>query len=158
MGRRPALDELVEVPAGRYEVGEPGEERACDLASLLIGPQLTDQAKRKILGGNLARLHGIDASEIIAIGDDLNDVPMIQNAGLGVAMGNARPEVKAIAKRVIGSNQDEGLAEFLEERLSWETFAELTFRSRLGATVERTGIVVPHVGMNAIGRSSVNDG
>ena len=37
MGPRPALDELVEVPAGRYEVGEPGEERACELAGLLIG-------------------------------------------------------------------------------------------------------------------------
>ena len=37
MGPRPALDELVEVPAGRYEVGEPGEERACELAALLIG-------------------------------------------------------------------------------------------------------------------------
>ena len=30
-------------------------------------------------------------------------------------MGNARPEVLAVAKRVIGSNADEGLAEFLEE-------------------------------------------
>ena len=37
MGPRPALDELVEVPAGRYEVGEPGEERTCELAALLIG-------------------------------------------------------------------------------------------------------------------------
>jgi len=64
---------------------------------------------------HVARRHGIEQREIIAIGDDLNDVPMIQNAGLGVAMGNARDEVKAIAKRVIGSNQDEGLAEFLEE-------------------------------------------
>src|SRR5438552_5380961 len=64
---------------------------------------------------HVARRHGIDPAQIIAIGDDLNDVPMIQNAGLGVEMGNERPEVKAIAKRVIGSNQDEGLAEFLEE-------------------------------------------
>ena len=37
MGPRPALDELVEVPAGRYELGEPGEERACELAAVLIG-------------------------------------------------------------------------------------------------------------------------
>jgi hydroxymethylpyrimidine pyrophosphatase-like HAD family hydrolase len=40
---------------------------------------------------------------------------MIANAGLGVAMGNARPEVQRIAKRVIGSNHEEGLAKFLEE-------------------------------------------
>ena len=33
----PALDALVELPAGRYELGEPGEERACELSALLIG-------------------------------------------------------------------------------------------------------------------------
>jgi hydroxymethylpyrimidine pyrophosphatase-like HAD family hydrolase len=64
---------------------------------------------------HVARKHGIEPEQIVAIGDDVNDVPMIENAGLGVAMGNARPEVLAVAKRVIGTNKDEGLAEFLEE-------------------------------------------
>jgi hydroxymethylpyrimidine pyrophosphatase-like HAD family hydrolase len=63
----------------------------------------------------VAQRHGIAEHEIVAIGDDVNDLPMIQHAGLGVAMGNARPEVLAIAKRVIGTNADEGLAQFLEE-------------------------------------------
>ena len=63
----------------------------------------------------VAARHDIAAEQIVAIGDDVNDLPMIAHAGLGVAMGNARPEVLAIAKRVIGSNADEGLAEFLEE-------------------------------------------
>jgi hypothetical protein len=64
---------------------------------------------------HVARRHGIAPGEIVAIGDDVNDLPMIQNAGLGVAMGNARPEVKAVAQRVIGSNHNEGLASFLDE-------------------------------------------
>lgn len=64
---------------------------------------------------HVARRHGIAAEEIIAIGDDMNDVPMLQNAGLGVAMGNARPEAMAAAKMVIKPNTEEGLAEFLEE-------------------------------------------
>jgi Cof subfamily protein (haloacid dehalogenase superfamily) len=64
---------------------------------------------------HIARRHGIEPEQIIAIGDDINDLHMIKNAGLGVAMGNARPQLKAIAKRVIGTNHDEGLAEFLEE-------------------------------------------
>ena len=46
---------------------------------------------------------------------DLNDLAMIRNAGLGVAMGNARPEVKAIATKIIGANREEGLAAFLDE-------------------------------------------
>jgi Cof subfamily protein (haloacid dehalogenase superfamily) len=64
---------------------------------------------------HVARRHGIAAEQIIAIGDDVNDVPMLKRAGLGVAMGNARPEALAVAKRVIGANADEGLAIFLEE-------------------------------------------
>ncbi|MDP9175494.1 MAG: Cof-type HAD-IIB family hydrolase [Planctomycetota bacterium] len=64
---------------------------------------------------HLARRHEIDPGEIIAIGDDVNDIPMVSRAGLGVAMGNAIPELRAVAKRVIGSNGDDGLAVFLEE-------------------------------------------
>jgi len=65
----------------------------------------------------VARRHGISPNEIIAIGDDINDLHMIRHAGLGVAMGNARPQVQQAAKLVIGSNQQEGLACFLEELL-----------------------------------------
>ena len=64
---------------------------------------------------HVARRHDIAPAQIIAIGDDVNDVPMLKNAGLGVAMGNARPEALAVADRVIGANADEGLAAFLEE-------------------------------------------
>jgi Cof subfamily protein (haloacid dehalogenase superfamily) len=64
---------------------------------------------------HVAAAHKINPADIIAIGDDVNDLPMIKNAGLGVAMGNARPEVQAAAKRVIGRNDQDGLARFLEE-------------------------------------------
>ncbi len=63
----------------------------------------------------VAAHHGIDLSEVVAIGDDFNDLAMIRQAGLGVAMGNARPEIKSVAKRVIGANGEDGLAIFLEE-------------------------------------------
>ena len=64
---------------------------------------------------HVARSHHVESEQIIAVGDDVNDIPMLRHAGLGVAMGNARPEVKAVAKQVIGANADEGLAIFLEE-------------------------------------------
>jgi Cof subfamily protein (haloacid dehalogenase superfamily) len=66
---------------------------------------------------HVARRHGIEASQIVAIGDDVNDLTMIRGAGLGVAMGNAKPQVKAAAARVIGTNANDGLAEFLEEMI-----------------------------------------
>ena len=63
----------------------------------------------------VAKIHGIAHEQIMAIGDDVNDLHMIRGAGLGVAMGNAHPQVRAIAKRIIGSNAEDGLAVFLEE-------------------------------------------
>ncbi|MEO6436626.1 MAG: HAD family hydrolase [Tepidisphaeraceae bacterium] len=64
---------------------------------------------------HVADHHGVEPEQIIAIGDDVNDLPMLRQAGLGVAMGNARPEIQAAAKKVIGTNSDEGLAQFLEQ-------------------------------------------
>ncbi len=80
---------------------------------------------------HVARRHQIDAEQIIAIGDDVNDIPMIRNAGLGVAMGNARPEVKAVAKRIIGSNREDGLAAFLEELIAEQKVEPLREEPRL---------------------------
>ena len=57
----------------------------------------------------LARDWGIDDDEICAVGDDVNDIPMIRAAGLGVAMGNAQPSVKAAAHRVAPSHDEDGL-------------------------------------------------
>src|SRR5207237_1251771 len=64
---------------------------------------------------HVARRHNIRPEQIIAIGDDVNDLPMIRNAGLGIAMGNAHAEVLKVAKRTIRPNHEEGLSQFLEE-------------------------------------------
>jgi formylglycine-generating enzyme required for sulfatase activity len=62
MGPRPALDELVEVPAGRYEVGEPGEERTRELARLLIGRwPVVNADVRAFLGSRASPAHDAEA-------------------------------------------------------------------------------------------------
>lgn len=58
---------------------------------------------------------GIRQEEVMAIGDSFNDLEMIQYAGVGVAVGNARPEVKALADIVTGTNQEDGVAQVLEQ-------------------------------------------
>lgn len=70
---------------------------------------------------HVAEMHGVGPEEIVAIGDDVNDLPMLQNAGLSVAMGNAKPQAKAAAQRVIGRNDEDGLAVFLEELIAQHT-------------------------------------
>jgi Cof subfamily protein (haloacid dehalogenase superfamily) len=59
----------------------------------------------------LAQSWGIAESEICAVGDDVNDLPMIRAAGLGVAMGNALPSVKAAADRIAPTHDENGLVE-----------------------------------------------
>ena len=59
----------------------------------------------------LAAGWGIADEEICAVGDDVNDIPMIRAAGLGVAMGNAVPEVIAAANRVAPTHDHDGLVE-----------------------------------------------
>jgi hydroxymethylpyrimidine pyrophosphatase-like HAD family hydrolase len=51
----------------------------------------------------------------MAFGDGQNDISMIETAGIGVAMDNATDEVKAVADSITLSNNDDGVAVFLEE-------------------------------------------
>ncbi|MBR2839524.1 MAG: HAD family phosphatase [Kiritimatiellae bacterium] len=60
---------------------------------------------------------GLTLENCMAFGDGLNDLSMIEAAGVGVAMANAVPEVKAAAGRVTLSNDDDGVAAVLEELL-----------------------------------------
>lgn len=63
---------------------------------------------------HLAAGWGIGDEAICAVGDDVNDIPMIRAAGLGVAMGNAQESVKAAADRVAPSQEQDGLAQVVE--------------------------------------------
>ena len=59
----------------------------------------------------------IPKERIIAFGDEDNDLEMIDYAGVGVAMGNAIDRLKSIADEVTDSNNDDGIARVLHERL-----------------------------------------
>lgn len=65
----------------------------------------------------LAAHYGLTMAETIAVGDGHNDVEMLAEAGIGVAMGQATPEVRAHATFAIGGHADDGLAEFIEREL-----------------------------------------
>jgi Cof subfamily protein (haloacid dehalogenase superfamily) len=60
---------------------------------------------------------GLEMAQVVAFGDDVNDVEMVRQAGLGVAVANAVPEVKAVARRITLSNDEDGVAHVLAELL-----------------------------------------
>lgn len=86
---------------GLAEIGAPGVTKAAALARWIIG-------------------HGVVSEEVWAFGDMPNDLPMIQWAGVGVAVANAHLEVLAKADLVCPSNQDDGVAQVVEELTAWE--------------------------------------
>ena len=63
----------------------------------------------------LAGRLGILQHEVMAIGDSMNDLDMIQYAGIGVAMGNANPTVRAAADFVTLGNSEDGVAAAVEK-------------------------------------------
>ena len=58
---------------------------------------------------------GIQLENVLAIGDNENDISMLQAAGISAAMRNAEDDVKQAAKFVAGNNEEDGAAHFLEE-------------------------------------------
>ena len=63
---------------------------------------------------HLASLLGVPRTGVLAIGDDWNDIAMLDYAGLGIAMGDAQPEVLAVADVVAPSADEDGVAWALE--------------------------------------------
>lgn len=65
----------------------------------------------------LAEERGIDVSEVAAIGDAMNDFAMLSWAGTALAPANAVDDIRAIAHRMLPSNEDDGVAIYLESLL-----------------------------------------
>jgi hypothetical protein len=70
----------------------------------------------------LARARSIDPAEVLAIGDNWNDVSMLQAAGRAVLMDNAPEDLKTLARasgwRIAPSNRDDGVAHAIDSTLS----------------------------------------
>lgn len=65
----------------------------------------------------LAEHYNISPSQIVSFGDDYNDIDMLGSCGIGVAVENALPEVKKAAKEITESNEQDGVAKWLERFL-----------------------------------------
>ena len=63
----------------------------------------------------LCKFLGIDITDTVAIGDGHNDVEILQAAGVGVAMGNARDDIKQLADFVTADNDHDGVAVAIEK-------------------------------------------
>ncbi len=62
----------------------------------------------------LIHYFGIEKEQTVSFGDDINDISMLKASGIGVAMGNAVSQVKDIADYITLSNDEDGVAEYIE--------------------------------------------
>ncbi len=124
--------ELVAVPAGKLVFRHPSipaEDLFAAVSDEVIrlggvevtlsgAPFVEVMAAGVSKAAGLARLcsHlGIAPQEVLALGDGLNDIDMLQWAGRGVAVANADPAVLAIADEITAGADDDGVAEVLEQ-------------------------------------------
>ena len=101
-------------PVCRY-IAEAGLPLACPLSEDACVDIMTQNISK--WGGlqELMALLGISPERVIAAGDYMNDLPMIQGAGVGIAVANALPEVKAAADYVTKNDCDhDAVAEIVE--------------------------------------------
>lgn len=106
---RPLLDKLTgQLPEG-VAINQSGSAEWWGIEVFAGGV-----SKRLGLETLAAHLH-VSQEETMAIGDHLNDVEMIAWAGVGVAMGNAVPEVKAVADWITTSVAEDGVARAIEK-------------------------------------------
>lgn len=63
---------------------------------------------------DIADIYGIDVKDTLAFGDSDNDLQLIKEAGIGVAMANATENVLEVADYITLNNNEDGIADYLE--------------------------------------------
>ena len=78
---------------------------------------MNKNARKRNAIQDIAKYFGLTLAKTAAFGDDYNDIEMLRDCGIGVAVANAIPEVKAAADYICDSNENDGVAKWLEERI-----------------------------------------
>jgi hypothetical protein len=126
-----SIDEITKYEAAKLLASHPSMDvdelltRTRDLVRHLVEPTHSNGRGLLEMGAlgvskatTLARFAeelGIDAEEVVAFGDMPNDLPMLAWAGTAYAVANAHPQVLEAVERVTASNDDDGVAQVLEQ-------------------------------------------
>lgn len=112
MAKPEVINEMEE-----YYASHPGDGFRCVRSQKFLyeflDPDLSKTKGIEIIANN----HNLTLENVCVFGDELNDFEMIRDCGVGVCMGNGNPKVKEIANYVTASNDEDGIAKFIEEYL-----------------------------------------
>jgi Cof subfamily protein (haloacid dehalogenase superfamily) len=105
-GMNAAMGERIQLFKTRY--------RSADLTIL---DALSVTASKGASLETISKKHGVAREEVMAIGDNHNDLTMLRYAGLGVVMANAEDELKRMGFELTSSNEEDGVAEAIERHI-----------------------------------------
>lgn len=135
VGRRSGqLADVVAQPAAKLLVRSPANRDSDEFLAMVMAALEGYEATHSSLSGLVeisaagvtkasgvawvaARL-GVEAEDVVVFGDMPNDIPMLSWAGRAVAVANAHPTVKAVADEVTATNDEDGVAVWLERELT----------------------------------------
>jgi hydroxymethylpyrimidine pyrophosphatase-like HAD family hydrolase len=103
----------LEAVQARLEKDLPGETTQARSSPTFLEVMLYGVSKGRGLLSAMDR-RGLKAEEVIAFGDEENDLPMFAVTGSAIAPANARQTVREAADTVIGPNDEDGVAVYLE--------------------------------------------
>jgi Cof subfamily protein (haloacid dehalogenase superfamily) len=107
-------DDLAELEVQIYDVGEVSTQT--DPPNFALNVHMPGASKAVGVQMLAARL-GLTMADVVAVGDGYNDLPLLEAAGTGVAMGNAMEDVKKRADAVVAGHDEHGVAEAIERFL-----------------------------------------
>lgn len=105
-GAQAAHDEMIQIPG----------MTSCFSLSTLVDI-FNEEASKGVAVSAVTSMYGLSKDEVMALGDNENDISMLQSAGLGIAMKDARDQVKEAADEVTESNNDSGVAIAIKKHL-----------------------------------------
>jgi 5-amino-6-(5-phospho-D-ribitylamino)uracil phosphatase len=121
VAHRPAAKVLVDLQQGAQAESLlqrlPSSCKALVTDGRTLAQVMSCSASKAVALRHVVEEWGLILDDVLAFGDDVNDVEMIRDCGVGVAMGNAVPEVKAVADHIAPSNDHDGVAEMLDRLL-----------------------------------------
>jgi Cof subfamily protein (haloacid dehalogenase superfamily) len=104
-------DQLQQQLDGRIQLFKT-RYRSVDLTIL---DAISTTASKGASVDEIALSYGIDCADVMAVGDNHNDLTMLRRAGVGVVMANAEDELKAMGFALTASNDDDGVAIAIEK-------------------------------------------
>jgi len=114
-------DKIIFITADKAEINKTeqlfDENLYWEISENEVLMVMNKNARKRNAVKDIANHFGFALNEVAAFGDDYNDIEMLRDCGIGIAVANAINEVKAAADYVCATNDNDGVAKWLEENV-----------------------------------------